>query len=395
MASKMLRFASGSVASARRATMPLLARSFASSPVTPKFWTGKNAVSEDDFTIDCRDYNLPSSWFSRGFRASSSHTQLDPETPPEELGRRMLEVYKEKGVVRLTNTGLTDLTDMQRYAMLALQKQMVYEAGANRREAIHPNIFEVGAPQTAWLHYHHEMAYVEQSCRNIAFCCAAAADGKGDTFLSENLQVTDELMQTELGRKLRDLGVRYERNLTDHKAYMGQSESNVYNHWQISLGVDTPEEAERAAAAAGLSTEWATDPIRTDSTRYLKTIYQADAFEYCEASGRNVLYSSLADHNMWFDAWPGVRDVPKHIRPLQMTYGDGTEFTPEEIRTWIHLYDRGGIRVRWNVGDIVVLCNKRFAHGRPGYSLEKGEKRELGVLLGEKFQRQGAIHAAW
>ena len=372
-----------------------LARCFSAS-IQPRFWTGTNAVPIEEFTIDCRDYELPNSWFVRGFQASKSyHTQLDPDSPPEELSERMLQIYKEKGVVRLINTGLTDIADMQRYAKIALQKQMIYEAGANRRDAIIQNVFDVGAPGEAWLHYHHEMAYVSHSTKNISFCCAAAAKDKGDTFLSESLIVTEELRKTDLGRKLRDLGVIYERNLTDHEAYKGYNEDTVYNHWQISFGVETPEEAEMKAAEAGLEFMWSTDPIRTDSTRYLKTVMRADAFEYCPHLDRNVLYSSLADHNMWFDAWPGVQDTPKHIRPIQMKFGDGSEFTPEEIRQWINLYDYAGIRVPWQVGDIVVLCNYRYAHGRPAYKLEKGEKRQLGVLLGEKFPRQMSLPGKW
>jgi hypothetical protein len=47
------------------------------------------------------------------------------------------------------------------------------------------------------------------------------------------------------------------------------------------------------------------------------------------------------------------------------------------------------------VGDIAVVCNFRFAHGRPGIHLEKGEERELGVLIGEAYERQQDLDGKW
>lgn len=49
----------------------------------------------------------------------------------------------------------------------------------------------------------------------------------------------------------------------------------------------------------------------------------------------------------------------------------------------------------WEVGDVGVVCNYRYAHGRPGIHLEEGEERELGVVLGKTYQRQGDIAGKW
>jgi alpha-ketoglutarate-dependent taurine dioxygenase len=307
-------------------------------------------------------------------------------------------VFKEMGVVRLTNTGLTNAEDMKRYANVILKRQMEYEGGAAARESIAPNVFEVGAPDDAWLHYHHEMAYNEHSMKNLAFCSIKAPAGKGDTYLSENMSVTAELMRTDLGRKLKDKGVCYIRCLTDREAYKGQGWKEgkpTYNHWQLSFFAETPEEAEEKAAECGLETEWCTDPVMADSSRYLKTKLCTDAFEFCPDVGRNLLYSSIADNNMWFDTWKGVAEVPPEKRPLQMTFGDGSPFSLQELRQWVNLYDRSGIRVRWQTGDIVTFCNLRFAHGRPAFELHPGEERQIGVILGEKFQRIGSRPEAW
>jgi len=350
--------------------------------IVPAFRRAQDAVPVEDFSIDCRPYNLksPNAW-----------TQA-------ELFDRMRSNFKKYGVVRLTKTGLTEAAEMSTYARTVVPKSMKYEGGANPREGIIHNVFEVGAPNDAWLHYHHEMAYNQHSMKNLAFCSIKSPNGKGDTYLSENLSVTDALMQTDLGRKLRDKGVCYIRCLTDREAYEGRGWAQgqaVYNHWQLSFGVDTPEEAEAKAAECGLEVEWCEDPLKPESKRYLKTKLVISAFEYCPDVDRNVLYSSIADHNMWFDTWQGVHDVPPEKRPLQMTFGDGTPFTLEELREWVSLYDDGGIRVQWEEGDVLAFCNYRYAHGRPAFSLHKWEERQIGVVLGEKFQRVGALENSW
>lgn len=91
------------------------------------------------FSIDCRPYT-PGTWNEA------------------ELFDRMRSTYEQYGVVRLTKTGLSEASEMHRYARAVVKKQMKYEGGANPREGIIENVFEVGAPNDAWLHYHHEMA---------------------------------------------------------------------------------------------------------------------------------------------------------------------------------------------------------------------------------------------
>ncbi len=212
--------------------------------------------------------------------------------------------------------------------------------------------------------------------------------GRGVADVSDNRAATDALLATDFGRKLAELGVCYHRNLTDREAYTDRLEIGVYNHWQKSMGSDDAEEAAAEARSRGLQTEWGPD-------RELRTRFYVSAFEYFEPLDRNLLYCSVADHGMWFDAWPLVMHLPYEQRPLHMTFGDDSEFTRDELRQFVELYDRFGIRVDWRRGDVGIVCNHRFAHGRPGVELGQGEKRELGVVLGAEYERVGALPGKW
>jgi hypothetical protein len=350
--------------------------------VEPQWWHGTRPIEVDAFTIDGRDFDM---------------TDLSYDS---DLGVAMRQTYDRVGLVHVTHTGLDDLSDMRQVAKLIIDTEMSYQGGANPRDNIEPNVYEIGAPLSAWLHYHHEMAYVGRSTRVISFLAKdvlpSAADdptatlgaSRGATFVSESIGATDKLLSTDFGRKLKDLGLCYHRNLTDRDAFAGKTEYGVYNHWQQSFETDDPDIAASRARGQRLAVHWGPD-------RLLKTRYYCSAFEYFPGLDRNVLYSSLADHGMWFDTWPLVQHLPHEDRPLHMTFGDDSEISADEIQQWIDLYDEFGMPINWNEGDVGVICNYRWAHGRPGIQLADGERRKLGVMLGDQYHRVGVVSNRW
>jgi alpha-ketoglutarate-dependent taurine dioxygenase len=340
--------------------------------IEPRWWTGEPALPFESFTIDCADYAMDES-------------DLDPGGP---LATRMNRLFDEIGLVYLVNTRLTDLQVMREFGKLVIDKEMRYKGGANPRDDLEANVYEVGAPLQAWLHYHHEMAYVSHSTRMLGFLCKSAVPHKGQTYVSDNVRATDAILETELGRKLRELGLCYHRNLTDRDHFEGTEQIGVYNHWQKSMLTDDPDEAVAMAESRGLEVEWGPN-------RLLKTRYYISAFEYYPTLDRNLLYSSIADDGMWFDTWPKVMHLPYDERPLKLTFGDLSEMTRDEKQLFVDIYDRFGIPIDWNVGDIAIVCNYRFAHGRPGIHLRGAEQRELGVLIGESYERVGDLPGKW
>ena len=313
----------------------------------------------------------------------------DPDLREDgELAQRMNTMFDDVGLVYLINTRLTDLQSMRRFAKLVITEEMIYTGGANPRDNIEPNVYEVGAPLEAWLHYHHEMAYLARSTTLLGFLCSKSLPGRGHTFVSDNLQATDALLATPFGQKLKDLGLCYHRNLTDREAFRDTEEIGVYNHWQKSMLTEDPDEAVNVARSRGLEVEWG-------PSRLLRTRFYISAFEYFPQLDRNLLYSSVADDGMWFDTWPKVMHLPSDERPLKLTFGDGTEMTLAEKQQFVDVYDQFGIPIDWNIGDIGIICNFRFAHGRPGIHLQPGEERDLGVIIGKAYDRVEALEGKW
>ena len=80
---------------------------------------------------------------------------------------------------------------------------------------------------------------------------------------------------------------------------------------------------------------------------------------------------------------------------MKLTFGDGSEMTAEEKALFLKVYDDFGMPINWKVGEVALICNYRFAHGRPSIHLKPGEERELGVLIGESFDRVGTMDGKW
>jgi len=323
------------------------------------------------FTIDCSGVDM----------------KEEPKNP--EIIAKMKETFDRVGLVHLTNTGLTELKDMKRWATGIVENEIEYKAGANPRKIVdvEANVYDVGAPNTAWLHYHHEMAYVSKSPKYLSLFCKDCPADKGWTYVSDAVAATDLILQTEFGQKLKDKGVCYVRNLTDAEFYKNKDQSMIYNHWQHSFGTTNPDEVEPIANSRGLAVEW---DIRGEN-RFLKTKYYVSAYEYFAKLDRNILFSSVADDFMWFDTWPGVDVTPVDDRPLRLTFGDDSDMTQEEKQLFVDVHDRVGFPIKWKTGEVAVMCNWRWLHGRPGFHLAPNEKRELGVLLGETFERMGDL----
>lgn len=340
--------------------------------IEPRWWTGTPAMDPTRFTIDCSAYNMDDADLSAG----------------SDLAIRMASTFEAVGLVYLTNTGLTDLQAMRSAAKLVMENEMYYEAGANPRDSLEPNVYEIGAPLEAHLHYHHEMAYVGQSTRMLGFMARSTVGLKGATFVSDNVQATDAILETSFGQKLKRLGLCYHRDLTDRASFAGSEEIGVYNHWQKSMLTEDPAAAEAKAQSRGLQIEWG-------KNRLLRTRYYVSAFEYFAPLDRNLLFASVADDGMWFDTWPKVQHLAYDERPLKLTFGDGSEMTREEKKLFVDIYDRFGIPINWSVGDVAIVCNYRWAHGRPGIRLDDNEDRTLGVMLGETFDRVQDLPNKW
>lgn len=346
-------------------------------------------------TIDCLE--LTSNFKKEAFDEQSGKIASDRPFV-QNLKSKMEALFNRYGAVYLTNTNLSNFEDMSAISGLLFGDSMRYSGGSNFRGKLAGNVYDIGAPKEAYLHYHHEMAYVKESTEHLSFLCYKGLKGEralaGATYISDNHAATKYILSTDFGQRLKEKGLCYVRKLPDLDFFQKNKRDSaiVYNYWQTSFETSCPEEAEKRAKQKGLEVTWENSE---SFGRYMVTKYYVSAFEYCPFSQKNLLYASVADDAMWFDDWPGLRGMNPEDRPLELTYGDGTQFTYEEKKLFVEVYDRYGFPIPWQTGDMAFICNYRMAHGRPGIKLLPGENRELGVILGKTFTRQGSRNGCW
>ena len=119
-----------------------VARTFQKEIVTPRWWSGRWVIEPSRFIIN------------GGGKLSSDDCHENSW-----LGQEIQEKYKDVGVIHIQNTGLTDMKDQRALARIVMGEEIEYEGGANPRgrdEGL-GNVYDIGAPLQANLHYHHEM----------------------------------------------------------------------------------------------------------------------------------------------------------------------------------------------------------------------------------------------
>jgi hypothetical protein len=176
--------------------------------VIPKFWTGTSAVPLEKFQVDCSKFDMNNIVKPNDV----GETEVDHDfSQTKELVEEMTEKFDNIGAVQLINTGLETTDSMEKVSKVESGKGMWYEGGANLRGYVEKNVYDTGAPLTGNLHYHHEMAYVKESTKWLAFLCMHGCEDpvKGATYISENKMATEKILSTPFGQKLKEKGLCY------------------------------------------------------------------------------------------------------------------------------------------------------------------------------------------
>jgi len=324
----------------------------------PDFTKIKPPLNIGDYQIDCSKFQ--------------SRAEIESE-----IRLRFFQI----GAVLLINTNLQDLKELDCWGSILIDEPMTYQGGTQPRLNIGKNIYDVVAsePQHIYIHPHNEMSYLSRFPQCIVFGCTAIPETGGETIISDNVAVTHEILKTELGQKLKEKGVCYIRNFTDANT----QNKIAYKHWQNAFNVKSRNEMEIIARHEKWNINW------MENGR-LNISYQADAYEYNESLGQNLLFAPVGHHGMYFDDIPPLNTLPYVERPFHMTYGNGEAFTEDEIEYFVRIFDNYCLPIFWKSGWIAMFDNERWAHARPPFVLQKGETRKLGVMIGREKNRLGA-----
>jgi hypothetical protein len=213
---------------------------------------------------------------------------------------------------------------------------------------------EYPSPRTIQLH--SEMAYMKTWPRYVAFHSLVVADEGGETTVCDVDQVSATLGDRLL--PFAEKGVMYRRTF----------QRGVDIPWQTAFQTDDKADVQEVADRNGMSVEWLSGDALVTTHTAQGTLKAED--------GRPVYFSQAhLFHESALD--PATRDqiveaFGRDRLPRQAFYGDGSAISDADAQAVRDAFEAHQTGMKWRAGDILILDNFRYAHGRMPF---KGSRR--------------------
>lgn len=212
---------------------------------------------------------------------------------------------------------------------------------------------------------HSEMSYMTKWPRLIAFHALVVAEEGGATTICE-LEPVSQALGPVLAR-FQDHGVIYQRTYR----------KGVDVPWQKAFQTEDKARVAEIARSIGMELNWIGDVLQTRhaaqgcvSTEDGRPLWFNQTHVFHPA---NLAPNALASLIKLF----GRDQLPRNA-----FYGDGAEITDETVHAVNAAFDERAFGIPWRAGDVVILDNMRFAHGRAPF---KGS-RKLHVAMANQFE---------
>jgi hypothetical protein len=93
----------------------------------------------------------------------------------------------------------------------------------------------------------------------------------------------------------------------------------------------------------------------------------------------------IASSGHYWDEFDQFNKLPHKERPYCSYWGNGQELSYEEEKDILECHRRFQLAIPYEEGDIFLLDNIKFCHGRTPFT--GGTTRKIGVLLGDRLNR--------
>ncbi|KZN52843.1 hypothetical protein N474_02710 [Pseudoalteromonas luteoviolacea CPMOR-2] len=233
-------------------------------------------------------------------------------------------------------------------------KLLEYSYRSTPRTEMRGNVFTATEyPEHEIIPQHNENAYSRSWPNRIGFLCLIPPETGGQTPISDSRLIYDRL-PADVREKFEKTGVMYVRNY-----------SHLDLPWQEVFQTENKEDVERFCADNGLKFKWFDNGnLRTEQINPAVQ-YHPETKEklwFNQAHLFNV-HSLAEDMRETLISTLGEDGVPRHT-----FYGDGTEIEPDVIKLINDLYESTKIRFDWQKGDLLLLDNMLFTHGRESFT---------------------------
>ena len=250
------------------------------------------------------------------------------------------------------------------------------------------NVIDVGAtvPSYAPVYPHNEMGYNPNNIPEwIGFgCFQPAMKGGGNTKISNVTQFTKDL-PSMIKQKFKNYGVMYQRILHDGNKPENEicstlSFSQCYKSYQEYFNVNHLNEIKDVPKPYNIDFNF-----RNLNCAICLSYPMSAWIKYGE---NELLVNSVLDmHGTYFDAFPIESQLEYNHRPTHSKWGNGEEFSDEEIKIMRDCYDDNSMEFSLKKGDILLLNNILWTHCRSPFIDDESTKRKIGGIVLGKVNR--------
>jgi alpha-ketoglutarate-dependent taurine dioxygenase len=261
----------------------------------------------------------------------------------------------EHGAVLLRGFSPLDAAGLAELATMLCGELLDYNNRSSPRTRVNGRVFtstEYPADQTIPLH--NEMSYTSSWPETLFFLSVIPASEGGETPLADSALVYDRLPAATRERFERD-GVMYVRNF-GHGLDLS---------WQEVFQTADRGEVDAYCGEHGIQTEWL-------GGEKLRTRQVVQAATRSRVTGKMVWFNQAHLFH--------ISSLPAHVEdelresfaedelPRNVMYGDGSPLDSAGLAEIRAAYAAEEIVFPWQAGDVVIIDNEQFAHGRRPYS---------------------------
>lgn len=271
----------------------------------------------------------------------------------------------EHGAVLFRDFPVREIGDFDRFISAISQQRIDYIYRSTPRTSLGNRIFTATEyPPALEIPLHNENAYQTDWPLKLALCCLKPAESGGETPISEMRRVNCAIGAALLD-KFEERRVKYVRH---YRPYVDIS-------WQEVFRTEDRSVVAEFCALHDISHEWL-----DVSTLRTSQICQGTALH--PVTNERVFFNQahlFHISNLGDAAAKSMLDVfgPDKL-PRQTFFGDGTEIPAEDLAKVRAAFAGAAITFPWKAGDILLLDNMQFAHGRRPF---KGARRVLAALM--------------
>jgi len=292
---------------------------------------------------------------TRAVMCTPTVARLDPREWLDGSGDTLARLREQHGAVLLSGFTPLDATGLAEFATTLTGGLRDYDNRSTPRQRVSDRVFtSTEYPQDQTIPQHNEMSYTASWPATLFLTCLVPAAEGGETPVADSARVYERIPVATRERFERH-GVMYVRNFG-----LGLDLS-----WQEVFQTQDRAEVDAYCVKNGIEAEWL-------GGERLRTRHVVQSTVESAATGAKVWFNQA--HLFHVSSLP--ESVERELResfaedelPRNAMLGDGSPLDPDDLAHIRAAYEAEEIARLWRTGDVMIVDNEQFSHGRRPYS---------------------------